>query len=666
MNNLVVQLLLKTGTFSTDLKTARGQVQNFQKGCQTAGQSVSGFSKALGINVGALTKLGGAVGIAVAAGKELKAIIDSNQTSADAFQGVIAGCTGVLETFNQAIATADFSAFRDGLWSVYDAAKAARDAIDALQDASLAYGYLSKKNQTSFQEAYNMYKDPQATAEMKEAARTQMQEAVDAQFEYANVYGKKQMKAYVTQVIKEAGKSNISENNVTNAQFVRAMNIKLGLEGDTDKVQDELERQYRQYLAKSKEYGKNNITAQEQLKREYADVIAIRAMVKGMNNDQLKDVVQIVSGMEDAQQQALSMEKTMNRAQKADLTTKHTSTKAVKDEIVAQKESLEWWKKIQMEAQKHRDNEVYNSQSWNEYNDILDEALRKIEQINAEVARAHTNAKYGEMIANPITAPSLTGQVVNTAGEGGLADGSKVKRSVNEINALIQKYTELRDNLKEGDSLIEFYNQKIEQLGIDLERINKTGLKTPAVSKESIDSWSEFNNAMSATSTIVSNLSQTFKDGTELTASSILSMVSTVLPAIGTLISAIDALTVTEAVEAGVGAVEKAVNTSQHWIEAIAAVAALGSVVAAAIAAAQKPKGKKYASGGIVGGNSFYGDRVVANVNSGEMILNKNQQARLFQMANSGGMGGQVEFHISGTDLVGVLNNQTRKNKLIR
>lgn len=44
-----------------------------------------------------------------------------------------------------------------------------------------------------------------------------------------------------------------------------------------------------------------------------------------------------------------------------------------------------------------------------------------------------------------------------------------------------------------------------------------------------------------------------------------------------------------------------------------------------------------YATGGIIGGSSYSGDRLTANVNSGEMILNKNQQARLFDIANGQG-----------------------------
>lgn len=70
----------------------------------------------------------------------------------------------------------------------------------------------------------------------------------------------------------------------------------------------------------------------------------------------------------------------------------------------------------------------------------------------------------------------------------------------------------------------------------------------------------------------------------------------------------------------------------------------------------------KFASGGIVGGNSFTGDKVTARVNSGEMILNQAQQANLFALANGGGIsGGEVRFEIAGDKLIGVLNNYNRK-----
>lgn len=64
-----------------------------------------------------------------------------------------------------------------------------------------------------------------------------------------------------------------------------------------------------------------------------------------------------------------------------------------------------------------------------------------------------------------------------------------------------------------------------------------------------------------------------------------------------------------------------------------AIVAAAGGVQLASVIAS-KPIPPNYATGGIVGGNSYTGDKVQANVNSGEMILNAHQQRALWDVAN--------------------------------
>lgn len=71
-----------------------------------------------------------------------------------------------------------------------------------------------------------------------------------------------------------------------------------------------------------------------------------------------------------------------------------------------------------------------------------------------------------------------------------------------------------------------------------------------------------------------------------------------------------------------------------------------------------------FADGGIVGGNSTTGDKLTARVNSGEMILNKGQQATLFNAIKSGNLGGgNVQFKIRGSDLVGAIGNYNSKLK---
>ena len=79
----------------------------------------------------------------------------------------------------------------------------------------------------------------------------------------------------------------------------------------------------------------------------------------------------------------------------------------------------------------------------------------------------------------------------------------------------------------------------------------------------------------------------------------------------------------------------------------------------------------KFANGGIVGGTTTIGDYNLARVNKGEMILNGTQQARLFKMLNrdttdNNKNEGTVTFRISGSDLVGTLNNYNKIHNRVR
>ncbi len=77
-----------------------------------------------------------------------------------------------------------------------------------------------------------------------------------------------------------------------------------------------------------------------------------------------------------------------------------------------------------------------------------------------------------------------------------------------------------------------------------------------------------------------------------------------------------------------------------------ALIGASGAIQIATITA-NKPKNPSFATGGIVPGTSYSGDRVTANVNSGEMILNAQQQRNLWDMANSRGNGAVVNMPVT-------------------
>src|SRR5690606_36173422 len=71
-----------------------------------------------------------------------------------------------------------------------------------------------------------------------------------------------------------------------------------------------------------------------------------------------------------------------------------------------------------------------------------------------------------------------------------------------------------------------------------------------------------------------------------------------------------------------------------------------------------------FAQGGIVGGSSLYGDKILARLNSKELILNQGMQKDAWNLINNNqsDAGGVVTFEIAGDTLVGALKNGLRGN----
>lgn len=209
--------------------------------------------------------------------------------------------------------------------------------------------------------------------------------------------------------------------------------------------------------------------------------------------------------------------------------------------------------------------------------------------------------------------------------------------------------------------IIDGVDKQVDQLKKELENLKqqiakKTGKGDDVPSPKQLTSDFEKNtkNITSATSAI-GNAFSTIAGMTDDATSSWLNYFGQVLGTIPQLITAFTSLAATEA------AAGQAAQGPFGWLGIPVAIATTLSAILTSI--------PKFADGGIVGGNSFYGDRVIARVNSGEMILNSVSQRNLFNLLKNGGTvnnnGGTVKFKIQGQELVGVLNNYNNKMKKV-
>lgn len=92
---------------------------------------------------------------------------------------------------------------------------------------------------------------------------------------------------------------------------------------------------------------------------------------------------------------------------------------------------------------------------------------------------------------------------------------------------------------------------------------------------------------------------------------------------------------------------------SAPWPASLAAVATVLATISSIYSSLPK-----FETGGIVGGNSYFGDKLLARVNSGELILNQQQQAKLYHMTENDRGGMTISFdRVRGSDIYLALKN---------
>lgn len=135
------------------------------------------------------------------------------------------------------------------------------------------------------------------------------------------------------------------------------------------------------------------------------------------------------------------------------------------------------------------------------------------------------------------------------------------------------------------------------------------------ISTDSIQANYDYADSLGAIASIMGSVTNMTNEGAAgwlAYGANILSSISAAIPMITSLTTALTAKAAAEA--AGSAAAVPVVG----WINAVAAITAIMSAMAAV---------PKFADGGIIGGNSFIGDNMIARVNSGEMILNNRQRS---------------------------------------
>ena len=543
--------------------------------------------------VGKFNGLALAVAGSKAVMETFNAVIKSSQTIGDEYTRVVDSMKTSADQFFYSIGSGDWTAFFDGLDNVIAKSRAASRAIDDLGTYDIALGYFREKYQTGFRESVVAAKDTKNSDADRRAA-------AEAATQYAESYAKALdgkealVRDSFAKVLAAAG-SSIDVSKVSIERFERVLEDAV-LKGNASAYA----KDYKEYQSLMEE--------KRRLESEASTAAIAATEVEYARRDEFIEKSIRLS------QQAADIER-------------------------------------RLQAEKYQDAQMYNVALERWTADELKGHLANASGIEAgrrEVAEMRTAlievtnamAKLGTTTATVVAKTkelktSLTGEqygqsfgihYYNALGNTLAAKADQGQQLIIEDVPIIDTTLEEEDPLPALKTTTENLKAVEEQAYSSVDAINALG------------------NTMSTLSDLVGEDAARWIDW----GANVLSSIASAIPAIEALTTAksAEATANTAAAASGAGSAVASIPV----VGPVMAVAAIASVVAAL---ANLPK---FATGGVVPGNALSGDNVLIRANSGEVVLNREQQNILSDRL-SGGLNGTVKFKIEGSDLVGVLNN---------
>lgn len=594
IGDIWVRLGLKKNDFDTGLKKADSELKGFGAGVGKMG-SVAGA---------ALKGIAGAAGLALGGIEAFNRMITANETNNDKWENTMRAMNNVVNEFFSALTSGDFTGFQNGLDGIIRRARETAEALRQIDDAQTVYGLFSTENRAEFNEALVTIRDKNASPEAVAEAKKSIENIIATQTEQSEVLAAKAIDA-VKKSISQRG--DLKNYEFTENDIKDILSIVLDAQGGVKN--EALEAQYRDYVTRMQELQDTKFALEGKRLREgfdpgdleryhetldqidelsQANIFARlnNAIWNKTNGDDLKQLVSFLVSAYAARSEIASMQRTYNRA------TQSTSglVSGEKQDIPAVEGSIAWYGQ-EMKRMQEIISSTTDSTARATAQQFVDEYKKKIEelQFHADFMSALNRGQIGEFISGE---------------DLGITDA--------DLEIPLQGFDEDQIDLSSTDLLLKRQLGNVEQMENYRDQVDDTA-----------DSIGILAGAMSNLTGLI--------DGQ---AASWISYAGNVMQAIAQAIPAIAALTNAQNAQATAGAASAATQAGS----AVAgipvagpamAVAAITSVIAAMAAI------PKFANGGIVGGSSYYGDRLLARVNSGELILNTDQQRRIFNHMES-------------------------------
>lgn len=356
-----------------------------------------------------------------------------------------------------------------------------------------------------------------------------------------------------------------------------------------------------------------------------------------------QDIKDLVLEVRDAQNgNIMGITQTLKDLSKKTTTTMYSPTAGA---ISVESGGLEWGK-AKMRNMGYSDAQIVAAERQLRMSEINDEVYNEF----ANDIIAATNAL--DEIASLKKAMNRLVNGTETPSGGNGNGGMQLTRQATDLVPALSPIPAVK-NEDEGLAIIEQINRALELQGIQMQENAILVAVENQLWQQRIDQVNQYASAISYAGSAFSSLADIVGDDSPFKsfASAMSGISSQIASFISTYTSLISVQAVSESIKAGNGI---------PFPYNLVAIAAAGSTLLGIISSLKSSFAGQFAGGGVVGGNSYTGDKLWARVNSGEMILNRTQQSALF----GGGRGGNVNFVIEGSQLKGVLDNYNKIESL--
>lgn len=615
--DLVVRLWLNSQGFDRNIEKSTKQARKFKDGFSGSAEQVSEFSGKLNLSIGILAKFAGGLGAAAGAFGVINEGLQSNAVYQDKFNELMSTGKGVVSQFFSSLYSGDWTVFNDGIMEAIENARTFAEEYRKVRKSLVVNKIGFEQKDALKNQLESIIEDDSKTSEERKKAQRQLDKLLImgiADIREMSDNANKALESMIKQVT-GTGKFVNSEN---------AQSIVLRVYDENSDLRKTLEG-YRAIRDMARESASNSfakfdisnyrrqIEARKQLdlmpedQRNKYDELL--RLADNLNEEMFNYFKDLFDELNDLNDKAGTWEKDRAGARDEILGIKVGSTSSKSERYSPEIGSLAMAEKL---LATWRDK--FNKATTEEARSV---ANRMVQELNGRIVtmkvQYDVEYKYGKR------------EDVQSI-EPGKNPGLNIPIGAPDFTTLNQQ--------------LQQYKKNIASDGVQL------------VDNNQVDTLNSMANLLGSINTLTG-------DG----AAGWLSWSSSIMQAIAQVIPSLNNLTTAQTKTAASGAAASVASIPVvGWIMAGTAVA---SVLAAIMSA------PKFATGGIVPGISYAGDKVPVMANSGEMILNRAQQGRLFDMLNNGG-GRSSDVRVTGelvargSNLVAVIRNSEKLNSKMR